>query len=175
MPLIAITALLAWVETRPFFALINALIVVIIGVVAIAATRSVRRSLVVVLIAVIVSACWWGIQIINTNVEETIAIAMRWEIDPEHNRHPYVKQKHIQFYFPRNLNHYVGMYSDQVASYLETLPSDTVHVRFEVTKSFGRITAFSLTRIGTLTGWDEEMSYGYTGGPNISSGPSPWP
>ena len=64
---------------------------------------------------------------------------------------------------------YVGIYSNELADYLRTLPEENVPVRFDVIYDYGSVRGFSERQIGELKAWKSDFAYfGTTGRPSRS-------
>jgi hypothetical protein len=81
------------------------------------------------------------------------------------------KQAHVILEFRDYPGHRIGIFSDDVASYLRRLGSEKVDVTFDVTTDWGKTRGFHEIKIGGFTSWRDEGGYYQVGGP----GPSPFP
>ena len=80
--------------------------------------------------------------------------------------------KHIIMTFVDYPNHHVGMYSPDLANYLDSLAEKQVPVAFEVTYTpLGEMQGYHEVQIGALTHWKSEWGYG---GTQDDYKPSPW-
>jgi hypothetical protein len=86
------------------------------------------------------------------------------------------KQGHVILSFRDYPGYHGGLFSDDVAHYLQGFGSRMVDVTFEVTTDWGRTRGYREVRIGDLTSWRAEGGYSgveYSGG--RSPGRSPFP
>lgn len=95
---------------------------------------------------------------------------MTWEDRGEDNQ---FKESEIVLTFSDYPGHHVGIYSQEVSSYLRTLSAESVPVTFVVTKDFGCIRGFHESKIGELTAW--KSRWGYAGGNGADPAQNPWP
>jgi hypothetical protein len=155
-----VTPLFAWgVSLVPYLVLGNIALVAIIFIIA--RTGRSRAFSLLARGAVIVSVIWWIYFYSVTDVKTRATVPMTWEIDPPHNAHPELKEKHVRLYFQTNPNKSIGVYSDQVANYLQSLPTKEVNVAFDVIKDFGHLRALHEVQIGELKSWDGPSNYSY--------------
>ena len=78
---------------------------------------------------------------------------------------------HVVLDFAEFPNHYVSIESVELRSYLESLGSDRVEVKFEVTTRLGCVERLRSLRIGERSDWQKE--WGGSGWVNQEY-PSPW-
>ena len=166
--------LLAWgVDTRPFLFLIGLLLVTLIGWgVRRFGPPRVRRPIALLIgLVAYVSLFWFIFYGPFVGVDRSMTFSMTWRLgEPGFQAS---KQAHVILEFRDYPGHRLGIFSDDVASYLRRLGSDTVDVTFDVTTDWGHTRGFHEIRIGDLTSWRAEGGYSGVGGQNF--GPSPWP
>jgi predicted PurR-regulated permease PerM len=103
------------------------------------------------------------------NQKEIREYMMTWEIKP----HPSngMKESEVVLTFVDFPDHYIGEYSDQLATHLRDKGDQPVKVIFGVTSDYGKVRAFHETEIAGLRKWKSEWGYvGSSGSP----GKSPW-
>ena len=110
-------------------------------------------------------AAWFAL----TGVTSVATYGMTWSNgDPSRNQ---AGERHVILRFADFPNHHIGIYSSELAAYLESLPTPSVNVEFEITRDFGFVREYHAVRIGTLTEWQSGSSYsGHYGGYD----PAPW-
>ena len=92
---------------------------------------------------------------------------MRWRIDPR--GHADTGAAHVVLTFRDYPASYVGIYSNELADYLRTLPEETVPVKFDVIYDYGFVRGLSERQIGDLKAWQSDFAYfGTTGRPGRS-------
>jgi hypothetical protein len=108
---------------------------------------------------------WFGL----TGVTSTATYPMTWAYgEPSRD---VLDERHVVLQFVDFPNHRVGFFSNELAAYLESLPTQTVPVEFEITRDFGRVRGAHPVRIGLLVRWRSGRGYsGYSG----SNDPAPW-
>jgi hypothetical protein len=82
---------------------------------------------------------------------------MQWRIEPKLNPD---YTKHVILTFRDYPGQYIGICSDELADYLEKLPSHDVPVEFDVTYDYGNVRGFSERKIGDLTSWRSDFGCG---------------
>jgi hypothetical protein len=92
---------------------------------------------------------------------------MKWRIDSL--PHSETGASHVVLTFRDYPAYHVGIYSNDLADYLRSLPDENVPVYFEVTYDYGSVRGFRETRIGDQKAWKSDFSYfGSTGSPRRS-------
>ena len=81
------------------------------------------------------------------------------------------KQAEVIFTFVEHPNYSVGEFSDELAAYRREKDETVVPVCFGVTRDFGRVRGFRMTKIADLTNW--QSAYGYYSSSG-SGNDSPW-
>lgn len=155
--------LLAYVDMGPLMACGNVLLVGLFLTAAVVLWVNARPRLAVT-VAVVptgASAVFWISMALFTGVHQTVTVPMTWSYGKALPKPPYMRV--IELRFVSHPSAYVGIYSDELGRYLESLPGSEVEVQFDVTTDFGRTRGFRETRIGGLHSWDETHP-GYAGG-----------
>ncbi len=105
--------------------------------------------------------------LVGQEVERTFA--MEWEnrgVENEFN------EPEIVLRFIDHPAHLFGMYSTELARYLEEAGTDRVRVTFEVTRDYGCLRGYRMTRVGDLTRW--RSRWGYAGFRGRAAEAPPW-
>ena len=92
---------------------------------------------------------------------------MTWTIKQSDNQW---KQREVVFEFVNHPGQVVGMYSDDVADYLNHIRANPIDVSFRITSDLGCVRGFDATRIGNLENW--RSASGYSGSHGVSQ--LPW-
>ena len=151
--------------------LANGLVVLMAIAIAVRVGRRNRAASKWILAVVMVSSLIWWIAFCSfTGVTREMAFDMEWSYGGPSQGHS--SRQHVVLRFKSHPNHYVGIFSEDLGGYLETLPSRDVRVVFEVTTDFGRMRGFHETQIGGKQSWTQLGGYAGVSG---SSDPSPWP
>lgn len=82
---------------------------------------------------------------------------MSWRIGEEDPSH---RARHVVLTFVDHRDEYIGIYSDDLAKYLESRSPGTVPVSFEVTYRLRSMSGYHETQIGELTQWSAIDGYG---------------
>jgi len=94
---------------------------------------------------------------------------MTWEIKPAPSNG--MKESEVVLSFVDFPGHYIGEYSDVLATHLRQKGDRKVKVVFEVTSDYGKVRGFHETEIDGLREWKSEWGYaGASGSPKKS----PW-
>jgi hypothetical protein len=106
----------------------------------------------------------------QTLVERQLGFAMRWAYGAVASEWP--GARHVILRFADYPAHVIGIYSKDLWTHLETLPTNEVYVTFSLSyDTEGRMRRYEITRIGDLEAWQEEFRYA---GAEAFGGPSPW-
>lgn len=165
--------LLAYFSLTPLYIIANAIVVMCALVLAgLEARRREGRAfaLGLSLLVVIPSVAYWSAFALWTDFKREMTFNMTWSVAKASTSYP--NADHILLRFESFPNHFIGIYSTDLRTYLETLPSNDIEVTFVVTTDFGRTRGYNPIRIGELTSWNASGGYGGTAGGNL---PSPWP
>jgi hypothetical protein len=103
-----------------------------------------------------------------------IAYEMTWHYGEPGEQWP--NAKHIILTYVSNPNHYIGIYSSELADHLETLREDRICVVLSVTyDAIWEAKSYRIIEIGGMTRW--KSSYSYLAGGGVAQGaalPAPW-
>ncbi len=107
----------------------------------------------------------------NSTDKKTRVFKMNWKYGDPSPEWP--DAKHIILSFVKYPNHVVGIYSNDLGKYLESLKAGEIEVKFEVTtdKLSGQMMSYHVAEIGRAESWQSYNSYGGTAG---EAKPSPW-
>jgi len=107
-------------------------------------------------------------------VRREIAYEMTWHYGEPGEQWP--NAKHIILTYVSNPNHYIGIYSSELADHLETLREDRICVVLSVTyDAIWEAKSYRIIEIGGMTRW--KSSYSYLAGGGVAQGaalPAPW-
>jgi hypothetical protein len=80
--------------------------------------------------------------------------------------------KHIILTYVSNPNHYIGIYSSELADHLDTLRGNRICVVLSVTyDAIWEAKSYRIIEIGDMTRWKSSYSYAAGGGAQL---PAPW-
>ena len=103
-----------------------------------------------------------------------VAYEMTWHYGEPGEQWP--NAKHIILTYVSNPNHYIGIYSSELADHLETLREDRICVVLNVTyDAIWEAKSYRIIEIGGMTRW--KSSYSYLAGGGVAQGaalPAPW-
>jgi hypothetical protein len=101
--------------------------------------------------------------------ESTETFDMTWKIaeTPSDGQ----REAEVILTFVKHPSYGVGEYSDELAGYLQENNETVVPVSFRVTRDFGHVRGFHVTKVGNLTKW--KSTYGYYSSCGDGS-ESPW-
>ena len=106
----------------------------------------------------------------QARVHRPRVLLMDWRIGPTSTDWPL--SRHVILTFADFPNHHIGVYSSDLAEYLESQPAARVPVIFELTyDETGSFESERPIQIGELTTWRAAWDYAQTDG---DSDPSPW-
>ena len=105
-------------------------------------------------------------------VRREIAYEMTWQYGERGTQWP--NTKHIILTYVSNPNHYIGIYSSELADHLDTLRGNRVCLVLSVTyDAIGESKSYRIIEIGGMTRWKSNFSYGGGGGAQGVL-PAPW-
>ncbi len=105
-------------------------------------------------------------------VRREIAYEMTWHYGEPGEQWP--NAKHIILTYVSNPNHYIGIYSSELADHLETLREDRICVVLNVTyDAIWEAKSYRIIEIGGMTRWKSSYSYAAGGGAQGAL-PAPW-
>ena len=163
--------MLAFFSLVPLLVLANGLVVLVATAIVVKVRRRNRAASKLILgVVLIPSLAWWIAFVSFTGVTREMAFDMDWSYGGSAQGYP--AGQHIVLRFKSHPNHYVGIFSEDLGGYLETLPSRDVRVVFEVTTDFGRTRGFHEIQVGDKRSWSQLSGYAGVRG---CSDPSPWP
>jgi hypothetical protein len=131
-------------------------------------TRSRYRYLALAGVSILYLASVWAVWGTFVGRKAEQAFWMTWENKGTNNEY---RASHVVLEFVDFPQHHVGIFSSDLADYLQRGPRDRVRVKFEVKSSFGCFDGFRETQIGELTHWNSAFEYAGVRGPDD---PSPW-
>jgi hypothetical protein len=141
--------------------------------------------------AVLVLAATVGLVAWGAGANQRKSFEMTWRYGPPAKE--WLASKHVILTFVKFPDHYIGIYSQDLGDYLESLPSDRVRAVFELSPIFGGMHGadwdnpfrlfefvpgrlrgrvwYNVVQIGEVTRWRSDGGYGGT-----SANPrfSPW-
>lgn len=163
--------MLAYFSLVPLILIANLLVGLVAAAIAGGIARRNRTaSRWILTVVLVLSLGWWLAFSLFTGVTREMAFDMEWSYGlPDRG---YIARHHIVLRFKSHPDHFVGMFSDDLGAYLETLPSRDVRVVFEVTTDFGRTRGFHQTQIGDRRSWSHVGGYA---GSKAGATSSPWP
>lgn len=104
-----------------------------------------------------------------TNVKKTATFQMTWSYAEPLSEWP--DCKHIVLTFVEYPDHQIGIVSNDLGEYVESLSEPTVAVQFETTWDFGKLRGYHATKIGDRTDWHSAWEYGAL---RLDRVPFPW-
>lgn len=165
--------LLAYVDVRPLLFLVGLpLFIGFILLVCRLAKARLHKGMVALFSAVIFTALF---TLLLTGAgpfidqKQTREYLMSWEIKPTPSNG--MKEAEVIFSFVDFPGHFIGKYSDELATHLREKDEPIVKVLFEVTSDYGKARGFHEIEIAGLRHWRSEWGYAGTSG---SPGKSPW-
>jgi hypothetical protein len=159
--------MLAYVSLVPFW--IAGTILFVLLVAAVAYQSKSRVAIAIASLVFMTAAGFWAAFPFVTGAKRIVTHDMQWSYREPAAEYP--GADHILLTFADYPGHHIGIYSKDLADYLERLPSNDVQVTFEVVLDFGSTRGFSELQIGELRQWDSQFSYAGSDG----SSASPWP
>jgi hypothetical protein len=162
---------LAFFSLVPLILLANWLVVLAATAIALkVGRRNPTASRWILAFVLVPSILWWIVFHSFAGVTKEMAFDMEWSYGGPSRG--YTARQHIVLRFKSHPNHFVGIFSEDLGGYLETLPSRDVTVVFDVTTDFGRTRGFHQTQVGDRRSWSHLGGYAGSRG---DSDPSPWP
>ena len=151
--------LLAWgVSLLPLYFVGGLLAVAATAILFTSATPQRRHFGRPTIIACLVYAVlFWLVIATFTGVKREMTYDMEWSLGESVEYLP--DCQHVVLRFKDYPSYSVGIYSNDLADYLQTLAHKDVRVTFAMTLDFGRTRGFHETRIGELTDWNAVDGY----------------
>ena len=126
-------------------------------------SRSATIAVVISLYVTVQFLVFWA-----ATTESNERFAMRWSESVSSDT---VHDREIVLEFEDFPGNYIGVYSGDLADYLDSTGGATVEVVFSITRDMGCFRGFHATRVGSLTSWRSSSS-GYSG--SSEDGQFPW-
>jgi hypothetical protein len=163
----------AYIDVRPICFVIGLPIALLVGALIGQFALRQKTGAVIVLSGLIYTAIFWfALCGPFVDVERQLTFPMTWKIEPPGLEGR--KESTVILTFRDFPNHFVGVASDEVASYLRHRDLSVVDVTFAVTTDWGHTRGFHEVRIGELARWSSVG--GFAGTSSIgNNAPSPWP